>query len=488
MKKMTKMLSLILSLSMLASMAACDFGKTDETDTQTPESTTQEQETVLSDPYSDIERKNYDTYLNMYAYYGEAGFLYSATHEGSLLSKELYIRQRELKDRLGITLLVSDTKDPWNGYDDYKNAVKNKDGSIDIYYIPAYRGVTELISGGYLRDFKKIDGLKLDAEHWDKERMESLSLYDRYYLGYGDLCVPDAYAIVFSKKTMSEHAEAFGESIYDCVKDYRWTLDKMISLSNLVYCVKDDSEDYRERIFYGLAGIPDSCLTAFLQASDIQGMVKDGNGGYEIAVWGDKYKEKTADLIDTLGEWASTSAHFTRDEDAYYYTFHEEFSLMYFARIRKGIPTGAEDFEIGVLPYPMYDEAQKDVGYRHMNFNGHLTVPSYSRNLTMVADALEIMNRASGDIPDAVFERFLGKPTSEAPEDAEMFSLIWDTLCTDPGYAYAVGDMISLMSSVQYSLGYRAYYPPDPKEIESYMKSTDRALDKFLRMVEKMEE
>ena len=47
------------------------------------------------------------------------------------------------------------------------------------------------------------------------------------------------------------------------------------------------------------------------------------------------------------------------------------------------------DISFGVLPYPMWDEKQKDVGYRSLQWGGYLCIPSYTRNLNMIGDTIE---------------------------------------------------------------------------------------------------
>ena len=84
----------------------------------------------------------------------------------------------------------------------------------------------------------------------------------------------------------------------------------------------------------------------------------------------------------------------------------------------------------------MFDEAQKDVGYRTLQWGGYICVPTYLTDRNMVGDTLEMLAFYSQDVHVAFYEKLLGKQASESPDDTRMLDIVWDNLCTDFAQTY----------------------------------------------------
>ena len=89
----------------------------------------------------------------------------------------------------------------------------------------------------------------------------------------------------------------------------------------------------------------------------------------------------------------------------------------------------------------MYDTAQKDVGYRHLSWNGWMAVAADISDPDMVGDTLEMLSYYSAPVTTAFYENLLGAKVSDAPEDAEILDLVWGSLVTDLGMVYSTLDM-----------------------------------------------
>ena len=131
----------------------------------------------------------------------------------------------------------------------------------------------------------------------------------------------------------------------------------------------------------------------------------------------------------------------------------------------------------------MYDEAQKDVGYRHLQWGGYLCIPSYLANPEMVGETVELLSYYSEDVNTAFYEKLLGKKVADAPDDRRMLELVWDTVCSDFGQTY-----FSVIESTNF-----VYMLPDitkvgaTEQLASYVarreNTANRNLKKFLQKV-----
>jgi hypothetical protein len=84
----------------------------------------------------------------------------------------------------------------------------------------------------------------------------------------------------------------------------------------------------------------------------------------------------------------------------------------------------------------MYNELQKDVGYRSLNWSGYQVIPSYLENPEMVGDTVEMLAYFSKDVSVAYYEKLLGKKVADAPDDRNMLDIVWDGICSDMGQTF----------------------------------------------------
>jgi hypothetical protein len=91
----------------------------------------------------------------------------------------------------------------------------------------------------------------------------------------------------------------------------------------------------------------------------------------------------------------------------------------------------SEPVRFGVLPYPLYDEKQEN--YYSLSWNGVMMVPGSIKNPTMVGEVIELLAYYTAPVKVAYYEDLLGSKLAEAPEDAAMLDIIWDSQVSDIG-------------------------------------------------------
>ncbi len=490
MKKLKKCLLFMLIISLTASfMVAC---KEEETETQPKnelQSTESETETVTeTEIRPEVTKKDYDDSLYMQALSGLEA-LYSEDGDGSVVSEALYNRQMKIADYLGVNVVGLLAEGDHTTYHiGFTNSVKNKDGAIDLFITQPYMAVCMLIQSGYVRDLKTMDGLNLEADHWNREYMDSISLFDRYYLGYSDFNIPKTYVFAYNKDMLEKYDNSLDESIYDTVRGYRWTLDKMLSLASLVYTDATGDGKTADDTF-GLTGWQWQPFITFLHSSDIPLVQATEKGEYEVAVYNDQYAEKTTDLINKLYNMAKSDYTWFRFriEETPEIGLEKEQSLMALTHTSALENLLNYELNFGILPYPLYDEAQKDVGYRTLNYDGNITVPTYLENEAMVADTLELLSFWGEPVKIAFFEKMLGKQVSQTPDDAAMLEIVWSGICSDIGYTYSHCDL-SLDTNLYMvpNLTNPAGSPNIASYVQSYEKIATKSLNKFMKAVSSM--
>ncbi len=494
MKRTVRVFTCLLALLMLVSMAvACEQKEPETGEKQTAATEGSVDASVTEtegEAIPEIEKKDYNDTVFLEVS-GGLDYMWAEKRDQSVVTEAIYDRQVKIQDHIGVEIMGKLAEGDHEHYHEgFCNSQKTKDGSIDIFFAGSYMSVPLIIRSGYVRNLKNVSGLNLDAEYWNTAYMESIALKDRYYLGYNDFTIPKTYVISFNKELMEKYNDALDESIYDTVRGYRWTVDKMISLSRLVYIDRTGDGKTQDDTF-GITGQQWMPFINFVQASDMQLVDMNESGDYVVSVYNDENREKTTTLIDKLKEMAgSDSAWFRyRIEPTPMIGLETGRTLMSLI-----MTTGLEDYlqyelSFGVLPYPMYDEYQKDVGYRSLNFDGYLTIPSYLRNEEMIVDTVELLAFWGEPVRIALFEKMLGKQVSDSPDDSAMLDIVWDGICSDFGLTYshlvgALDNNLYMMPTLTNPKGSEqaASY------IAGYTRGANNAIVKFMKAIDKLPE
>jgi hypothetical protein len=340
-----------------------------------------------------------------------------------------------------------------------------------------------LIGESYLRDLNKLEGLNLDADYWNADFMESIAIGDKIFLGFSDYNILYTHVVAFNKDMLDKYDDALDASLYDMVRNYTWTLDEMISLANLVY-IDATSDGKTSDDTFGLTGTQWVPWMGFLQSSNIQLVDKNEKGDYVVSLMNDVNKQRTSELVDKLTALVVSDCSYLD-----YYTSAPNTVPITSGRVllnlasTYGIVNFLEyDLNFGVVPYPMYDEEQKDVGYRSLQWGGYIAVPSYVTNPVMVGETLDVLAFFSDDVTITFYEKILGKQVADVPDDSEMLSIVWDSVCTDFGQTYA--DLIN--TQLSFFLPH-VTYPESGMNLASlvrqYEVSANKAIVKYTKKV-----
>ena len=298
----TKIIAFLLAVLCFAgAFVACDNKSPDNTEqtSSITETVTEiaptETETEAPTNHPTIERTNYndDFFLHVFE---RPQLLWVKESENDVFTEALYTRQQKLYEYLGVEMTAIQTGNLDVYGNDFKNAVKNKDGSVDVLICSAYVSIASFIVEGYLTKYSKFDQIDLSADYWKTDYMEEVMIEGDVYLGYSNFNIFNTHVISYNKDMLDKYSDALDESIYDTVRNYRWTIDKMISLASLVY-VDQTADGKTEDDIFGITGRQWIPFIGFLHACDIPLVAQSESGDYEVAGYNDLNKEKTTTLV-----------------------------------------------------------------------------------------------------------------------------------------------------------------------------------------------
>ncbi|MBQ8407989.1 MAG: extracellular solute-binding protein [Clostridia bacterium] len=481
MKSFVKILALILAVVMiLPVLASCESDENVETEQQGEvNQTTETQTEEVTEAKPNVAENDYgsDFYLSIYEGSNPMKYYWVEESENDVMSQALFARQEKVREYLGVNIVGTPAGTYKEYADPFKTSVKNKDGSVDTLLSHVYESVASFVSENYLADIADYPGINVEADYWNADFMESISVAGKYYLGFSDFNILYTHVITFNKKMMEQYADSMEKSVYDLVRDYEWTIDEMISLANLVY-VDATADGKTTDDTFGISGRQWNETTGFLHGCNINIIEPDESGAYTVCVMNEKNSSKTSQLVDKLYELSKSNCcwfdYQTTTENSVPLTSGR--TLMHISVTNDLITYLDYDVAFGVLPYPMFDTAQKDVGYRHLQWGGYICVPSFVSNQQMVGETLDVLSFYSQDVKTAYYEKMLGKQVADVPDDSAMLEIVWDTVCTEFAQTYANvinTEMLYMMARVTHANAY--------ENLASYVASRARTVDALIK-------
>lgn len=495
MKFYLKLISLILTLTILSvSLLACDSGEANNTTesesvvTTEPADTSESETESETEYFPDVTGKNYDAefFLNIQPDSNYMEYHWVEESNNDALSQAIYARQQMVSDYLGVEIVGTKVGTSKTYIEPFKIAVKNKDGSVDAVLTHHYHGIDSFISGNYVADYNDYTQIDLNADYWNRDIMEAVEINGSMFLGKSDFNILCTYVILFNKEMMDKYDDAMDQSVYDMVDNYTWTLDQMISLAKLVYVdATGDGQTIDDT--FGIIGEQDAAVCGFLLAGNVSMISPNEEGNYVLSVFNETNKERTTQIVEKLHELSkSDSAWFWPWASSDTVDFQSGRSLMILSNTNRLPYYLNYDISFGVLPYPMYDEEQKDVGYRSLQFGGFTCIPSYVSNPQMVGDTLEMLSFFSEDVNVTFYEKLLGKQVADVPDDTRMLEIVWDGIGTD----FAQTFYGAFIETEIFHLMPRLTPENATQSVASFVaakeSSVNKKIEKFIRAVEKM--
>ena len=419
-------LAALLAGLLLFSAAACSTGD-DPTETNSTFAT--EIETEADTGYKpDIETKDYDCEFVITGAQPIAGWAVAGEDSaGDPFLDSIYERGVRIKDHLGVELVLAES----GGEYDYDNVVirtvQSGDDTYQLVTTACHLGVNTLISSGAMYDFADLESINTEAPYWAPDLMEEYVVNDQYLIGYNDFCLANVSCIVFCKDLADEYMLKYP---YEDVSNMKWTMDRMMSFASNV--AKDNGDNvWDEKDMYGIVGVGFSDIVPFATSNGVKMADKDEDGVYHVAY--NDNPERTLAMLEKVNEmrhaeYAYFWVPFTDRMDKVV-PFEEGKALMKLTTTTGFTGLRGASIRFGVLPYPMFDEAQGE--YLSLSWNGLLMIPGSIKQPDMVSDVVELLAYYTAPVKTAFYEDLLGSKLADAPEDAEMLNVIWDSQSND---------------------------------------------------------
>lgn len=460
---MKKLLSVLLLLAILCSLAAC--GKTaTETDAAQVSVADEVDENAPELPNPDTLDYSGDFRILVSANIERNDF-HAEGEQGTSVETAIFRRNALIQEKYGLTIVDDDviafgsTTGSGTGFKTIYNDYMSGEGLYDAASIGAY-DVATLAYSGYLHDLNETPYVNLAKPYWDQRANEDLAICGRMYYSTGEISHVDnlmTHAILFNKNMIAEYNL---EDPYQLVRDDAWTIEAYTRIAKSVGEDLNQDGIYDENDKYGILTWNDPS-TAILACSGERIATVGADGLISLTF----YNERVVNLYDRYFALVFDQAHvynyqysnvtgkatkkdvWDTNRDA---IFNENRAVFYMTLVETVERHRDSETDFGILPYPKLDENQESFGHAVSSYHTQfICVPKMAKDYERTGVILEeLAYQGKRLLTPAFYDQTLVGKYVRDEESAEMLDIIYATHVFDLGAYYKVGSYNSQLSQI----------------------------------------
>ena len=361
-------------------------------------------------------------------------YYYADSENGDVMNDALYHRTRAVEEELNVKITFDWYKGGGSYKDEMIDLVKDQvlagDSGIDQVLTHSINGIAVMSSGGYLTDIDELPYISTSADWWNAEQMNNLRLGKKTYFAVNDFMLPSPYLIYFNRDMIADFDL---DDPYQLVYDGKWTLDAFARLAEAVKAdLNGDGKMKYQDDRWGVSCWEASKYISFMPGADvfITGRGADGQMTVDMDIGKaqrvcEVLSQLTTQEINYYGVQTDTATHLLLDSGRV---------LFYLDSIANITKLRDCTVEFGLLPYPKYDEDQKD--YRSLDWGGLMCVPiGAQEEITAAVMELEAF-KSKDEVISTYYDVLLGQKLARDEDARTMLELVSDTLCYEIGGTY----------------------------------------------------
>ncbi len=433
---MRKITASVLLLAMLASLTACGGA---ETTTETTADTTAVAETTATAeaetrPMHKVPETDFGGAVFNIAYpawQGYQHYFFADEATGDAMNDAIFERTINVEEYLKVDITQQDVGTISDVVTQVKNTVTAGDDVFSMALLHCIQGVSDLPTGGYIYNLDTLPNLDMEAEWWNRAQMDVLRLGKNTYYGVSDYMIPCPYVIFFNKEMIVNNNM---DNPYDLVYEGKWILDKFVSMATSVTQDVNGDGNYTTDDIVGVTVNEASKYIPFMTGADqfITTMGEDGK------IHLDMNNERTIKIVETLHklmETKGTTYQGPSDKEEDVFPMGSGRLLFRLSSIATAEVYRDVEVDIGILPYPKFDEAQAN--YVSQDWGGLMSVPATIGEPDMVGAVIELLSwESENNVIPAYFDVTLSGKLARDEDSRNMLELLFNTIAYEVGGNY----------------------------------------------------
>ena len=483
----TKRTLTLLFAAMLAAGTLISCGGDDTTTADTTDAVTAggtgDVTTEEVDPFEalDFGGEKITFWVNSNDYYGSGSSNYLIIDDedttGDIVNDAVYKRNSYVEELLNVELVFEDCDYIWSEVvEPLTNTISAGDAAYDVVIHDLYP-MANMSVGGYFANVRDGKYFDFSQDYWYADYMGDLcfdSTTENYILA-GDFTldvIRSAHALYVNKEMFNTLYESVDE-LYNHVLNMTWTQEVFQSYIKDVYADLNGNgqADDEDRYGYGYVGKWGSAFPWIL-SSDLTFLKYESDGSPVLAM----DNERSVTLLERMNEiFYDKSAHDYVGVDTNTNGFMNGYVLFGgYQRIASLEVFRDMEIDIGIIPYPMFDEAQGRYVTATHDITNIAIIPTTCNKLDTVSAVLEVLGRESAEtVMPAYYEIALKTKYASDMESGEMLDLIFQNFKVDAGVLYTKN-----INSVHQAL--RTLVGNNSSNVASQFKAYERLVPKML--------
>ncbi len=497
-QRLTALFALLLCAGVATASCGDASGDTKTTEAATADTTAAVTETSEPDPFADFDYGGEEirifTSINVASGVGNSNYLIEGPEEetGDVVNDSALIRNRTVEELLNVDLVFTQLDKDYNtcGGEISKFIAAGED-IYDIVINDLFPLATLSVEGNF---FNVADAPHVDYSqtYWYDGYMSDLSLDGgkHKYIMAGDFFIDvlrSAHALYFNKSLLASIYDD-GDVLYNEVLNGTWTYDKMLSYTSEAYRDlngngKADADDQFGLVLMQVWGpsIP------FIISADLDYVELNADNTLSLAMNNERCVELLIKLNEIFYDPATGNAldiyASSTDQDGDTNRHFKSGRALILGYNRLGSFDDLRDMEdeVGILPYPKFDEQQEKYVSSSHDTTEIGVIPVTSSKFDMTCAVLEVLNRETQKIVlPAYYETGLKVKYSRDDLSSQMIDIIHDNIGDSFALAYS-----SYCSDVFLkSTFYEPLYAKKTDFVSNYVKKEKAGQKRLNKMVE----
>jgi hypothetical protein len=243
----------------------------------------------------------------------------------------------------------------------------------------------------------------------------------------------------FNKNVAEANKEIVGD-LYQTVRDGKWTYDYCFDMAKQFSRDNGDGVWDTKDSYGAIQNTISNTNVYFTAAGIITCQMKDDGPEFNIM------SKKMNDVIAKVREFYSQNNTSFVDSFNFSYEsvgvpiFFDDRALLYFDSLLHASDFRDEESDFGIIPYPKYNEEQKNYLTYSSQWSLSCTLPVTATNVERTCSILEELSAQSRKlIVPAYYDKTLMGKLKRDEESEEMLNMIFEHLVFDFGMSYGLG-------------------------------------------------
>ena len=357
------------------------------------------------------------------------GTMYEIDEEeetGDIIEDALYARNRRIEERFNIKIVpvITEAGDGNTHVNEVRQSIMAADDAFDLSATYVFT-TGPLVTDGCFLNWLNMPYNDLSKPWWIGGVNDKFRVGDAIYAATGDMCVSTLKLTygVFYNRTKGANYD-LNETIYDTIREGKWTIDKFIEMTRDVYVDVNGDGERSNTDFYGFTAEKATNLDVYTFAFDIPLVKNNEDGVPELAI----NTPKTIEAVEKVNKlyWDGVGSYIPEDYSEPVQMFRSGnalFTTTYLTQAFSTFRDMTDDYSI--LPYPKWDEAQEKYMTGAMDNYSVLGVPVTVSDLEMVSIITESLNIESyKTLFPTYYEQALQSKYARDAESIEMIDIL----------------------------------------------------------------